>query len=282
LLRVLQEKSFYRVGATTPTAVDVRIVAATNRDLQRGVSEGWFREDLYFRLKGLVFRLPPLRERAADIGLIAESALGDIAQRMGKPRPQLSAEALRLLGAHRWPGNVRELRNVLERAVALTDGPMLSRHAFSLDDTFGCDDRERSAASFPDAAGDRAVLECLRRQGFDMQATANILGWDRSTVTQRLKGLCFQALIEHHGDQAKAAMAIAEDPAHLRTVELKLSEYYTHLLSVIQPCSSLDEALTECKRRFKNLPDRHFAAVERLVKKQFLEKPEKLSTYSSD
>jgi hypothetical protein len=115
-----------------------------------------------------------------------------------------------------------------------------------------------------------------------MQATANILGWDRSTVTQRLKGLCFQALIEHHGDQAKAAMAIAEDPAHLRTVELKLSEYYTHLLSVIQPCSSVDEALAECKRRFKNLPDRHFAAVERLVKKQFLEKPEKLSTYSSD
>ena len=271
LLRVLQEKSFYRVGATAPTTVDVRIVAATNRDLQRGVSEGWFREDLYFRLKGFVFRLPPLRERTGDIAVIAESALADIAQRMEKPRPQLSADALRLLSAYRWPGNVRELRNVLERAVALTDGTILSRHAFSLDETLSGDDGERS--TFPDAAGDKAVLECLRQQAFDMQATANILGWDRSTVTQRLKGLCFQALIEHHGDQAKAAVAIAGNPSHVRTVELKLSDYYNHLLSVIDPCRSVDEALAECKRRFKNLPDRHFASVESLVKKQFLEKP---------
>jgi transcriptional regulator with GAF, ATPase, and Fis domain len=268
LLRVLQEKSFYRVGATAPTTVDVRIVAATNRDLQRGVSEGWFREDLYFRLKGFVFRLPPLRERAGDIAVIAESALADIAQRMGKPRPQLSTDALRLLGTYRWPGNVRELRNVLERAVALTDGTILSRHAFSLGDTFGSDDSERSAASFPDAAGDRAVLECLRQHAFDMQATANILGWDRSTVTQRLKGLCFQALIEHHGDQAKAAVTIAGNPSHVRTVELKLSEYYNHLMSVIEPFRSVDEALAECKRRFKNLPDRHFASVTLLVRQR--------------
>ena len=271
LLRVLQEKSFYRVGATTPTAVDVRIVAATNRDLQRGVSEGWFREDLYFRLKGFVFRLPPLRERTGDMAVIAESALADIAQRMKKPRPQLSADSLRMLSAYRWPGNVRELRNVLERAVALTDGNILSRHAFALDETLPSNDGGRS--TFPDAAGDTAVLECLRQQAFDMQATANILGWDRSTVTQRLKGLCFQALIEHHGDQAKAAAVIAGNPSHVRTVELKLSDYYHHLLSVIDPCQSVDEALAECKRRFKNLPDRHFASVERLVKKQFLEKP---------
>ena len=266
LLRVLQEKSFYRVGATAPTTVDVRIVAATNRDLQRGVSEGWFREDLYFRLKGFVFRLPPLRERTGDIAVIAESALADIAQRMEKPRPQLSADALRLLSAYRWPGNVRELRNVLERAVALTDGTILSRHAFSLDETLSGDDGERSP--FPDAAGDKAVLECLRQQAFDMQATANILGWDRSTVTQRLKGLCFQALIEHHGDQAKAAVAIAGNPSHVRTVELKLSEYYNHLMSVIEPFRSVDEALAECKRRFKNLPDRHFASVALLVRQR--------------
>jgi transcriptional regulator with PAS, ATPase and Fis domain/CHASE2 domain-containing sensor protein len=268
LLRVLQERSFYRVGATSPTAVDVRIVAATNRDLQRGVSEGWFREDLYFRLKGFVFRLPPLRERTGDIAVIAEAALVDIAQRMGKPCPQLSTDALRLLSAYRWPGNIRELRNVLERADALGAGPILSSHVFSLDETFSGDEGERSTASFPDAAGDKAVLECLRRQGFDMQATANILGWDRSTVTQRLKGLCFQALIEHHGDQAKAAMAIAGDPAQVRTVELKLSDYYNHLLGVIDPFRSVEEALAECKRRFKNLPDRHFASVTLLVRQR--------------
>jgi transcriptional regulator with PAS, ATPase and Fis domain len=270
LLRVLQEKSFYRVGATAPTAVDVRIVAATNRDLQRGVSEGWFREDLYFRLKGFVFRLMPLRERTGDIALIANSALPDIAQRLGRPCPRLSNDAVRFLTDYRWPGNVRELRNVLERTVALVDGDVLAKHAFSFDETITGDERDQSkSAVFPDAAGDKAVLECLKREDFDMQATANILGWDRSTVTQRLKGLCFQALMESHGDHAKAAMAIAGDPARLRTVELKLTDYYQHLLTVIEPFKSVDEALAECKRRFKNLPERHFASVEGLVRQHF-------------
>ena len=86
LLRILQERSFYRVGATVPTTMDVRIVAATNRDLQRGVSEGWFREDLYFRLTGLVFRLPPLREHTGDVPILTETFLHDIATQMNKPR----------------------------------------------------------------------------------------------------------------------------------------------------------------------------------------------------
>jgi len=269
LLRVLQDRSFYRVGATAPTAVDVRIVAATNRDLQRGVSEGWFREDLYFRLKGFVFRLPPLRERTGDVAAIADSALADISQRMTRPRPRLSIDAVKLLTAYGWPGNVRELRNVLERAVALFDGDLLPGHVFSLDDTFTGSARDENAAALPDAAGDKAVLDCLRREGFDMQATANIFGWDRSTVTQRLKGLCFQALIESHGDQTKAAMAIAGDPSHVRTVELKLSDYYNHLLSVIEPFASAEQAVAECRRRFKNLPDRHFSSLERLVRQHF-------------
>lgn len=271
LLRVLQEKSFYRVGATTPTTVDVRIVAATNRDLQRGVSEGWFREDLYFRLKGLVFRLPPLRERAADIPLLAEIGLAEIAAQMGRPAPKLSNDALRLLSEYAWPGNVREFRHALERAVALSDGPVLTREAFSLEGTAApqADKRSTTAAVLPEPAGDAAVLNCLRQHGFDMQATAKTLGWDRSTVTQRLKGLCFQALVESHGDQSKAAFSVAGEPGHLRTVELKLTDYYSHLMSVIGPFRTAGDALLECKRRFKNLPDRHFAAVEALVKQHF-------------
>jgi hypothetical protein len=112
-------------------------------------------------------------------------------------------------------------------------------------------------------------LNCLRQHDFDMQATAKTLGWDRSTVTQRLKGLCFQALVESNGDQAKAALAVAGDPSHLRTVELKLMDYHSHLLSVIEPFPTADEALLDCKRRFKNLPDRHFATVETLVRQYF-------------
>lgn len=272
LLRVLQEKSFYRVGATVPTTVDVRIVAATNRDLQRGVSEGWFREDLYFRLKGLVFRLPPLRERTGDIPAIADQCFTDIAQQMGRPVPKLSNDALRALTDHEWRGNVRELRHALERAVALSDGPVLTKLSFDLEGTVTEDAKSPSqSTTLPDSAGDAAVLNCLRQQSFDMQDAAKMLGWDRSTVTQRLKGLCFQALVDSNGDQAKAALAIAGDPSHLRMVELKLMDYYSHLLSVIEPFTTADAALAECKRRFKNLPERHFVAVKRLVRERFPE-----------
>ena len=270
LLRVLQEKSFYRVGATIPTTVDVRIVAATNRDLQRGVSEGWFREDLYFRLTGLVFHLPPLRERIGDVPLLAEIFLAEIAAQMSKAPPQLSNEALRALVEHKWRGNVREFRHCLEQAIALSDGLLLSKESLRLDSGSGSPaGHAKPSQILPDPASDAAVLNCLRQHSFDMQATANTLGWDRSTVTQRLKGLCFQALVEAAGDQAHAALAIAGDPSHLRTVELKLMDYHSHLMAVIEPFATANEALLDCKRRFKNLPDRHFRSVETLVQQHF-------------
>ncbi|MEK6762643.1 MAG: sigma 54-interacting transcriptional regulator [Nitrospirota bacterium] len=269
LLRILQEKSFYRVGATVPTTVDVRIVAATNRDLQRGVSEGWFREDLYFRLTGLVFRLPPLREHTGDVPILADTFLHDIATQMNKPIPQLSNEALRTLIEHEWKGNVREFRHCLEQAIALNDGPLLSKESLRLDNALQPAGRTKASQILPDPASDAAVLHCLRQHSFDMQATAKTLGWDRSTVTQRLKGLCFQALVEAAGNQTDAALAIAGDPSHLRTVELKLMDYHNHLMSVIEPFATADEVLLDCKRRFKNLPDRHFASVETLVRQHF-------------
>ena len=270
LLRVLQERSFYRVGATIPTTVDVRIVAATNRDLQRGVSEGWFREDLYFRLTGLVFRLPPLRERTGDVPTLAEIFFTEIAAQMGKPVPKLSNEALRALVEHEWKGNVREFRHCLEQAIALNDGPLLTKESLRLgSESVPPAGRAKPSQILPDPASDAAVLNCLRQQGFDMQATAQALGWDRSTVTQRLKGLCFQALVETSGDKAQAAATLAGDPSLTRTVELKLMDYYDHLLATIQPFAAVDEALLDCKRRFKNLPDRHFRSVEALVRQYF-------------
>ena len=268
LQRVLQDKSFYRVGATTPTTVDIRIVAATNRDLQKGVSEGWFREDLYFRLNGMVFHLPPLRERTGDIPLLADIFLNQLAEQIGKPVPQLTNEALRALTEYDWKGNVRELRHCIEQAVTLNDGPLLTRDSLRLGEERG-PARGRTGQTVPDLAGDAAVLTCLRRHGFDMQSTAKTLGWDRSTVTQRLKGLCFQALVEANGDQAKAALTIAGDSSHLRTVELKLMDYYDHLRSVIEPFTTAEDALVDCRRRFKNLPERHFVPLETLVRQYF-------------
>ncbi len=269
LLRVLQDKSFYRVGATAPTTVDVRIVAATNRDLQKGVSEGWFREDLYFRLTGMVFHLPPLRQRRGDLPLLTDIFLSQMSDQLRRPVPKLTNEALRALLDHEWRGNVRELRHCLEQAVTLNDGPFLTKESLRLGDE-RASTTERTKQIFPDPAGDSAVLNCLRTHDFDMQATATTLGWDRSTVTQRLKGLCFQALVESNGDQTKAALTIAGNSSHLRIAELKLRDYYSHLQSVIEPFSTTEEALVDCRRRFKNLPDRHFTAVETLVRRYFL------------
>jgi hypothetical protein len=113
------------------------------------------------------------------------------------------------------------------------------------------------------------VLASLRRHGFDMQATARALGWDRSTVTQRLKGLGFQALVESGGDRGKAAAALAGDPSLTRTVELKLGEYHEHLLRSVAGFDSAEAAIASCRRRFKNLPERHFRSLDLLVRQHF-------------
>ena len=260
LLRVLQDKSFYRVGATRPTTVDVRVVAASNRDLERGAAEGWFREDLYFRLKGLVLRLPPLRERPRDVRLLAERFVRDAAAEVGRSALPLSEAALATLERNDWPGNARELQNCLRQALALADGAAITVADLRL--------LVREPAR-EDTGGDEAVLATLREHGFDMQATARALGWDRSTVTQRLKGLGFRALVDTNGDRGKAALALAGEPALARAVELKLREYSEHLLRVVEGFGSPDEAITACRKRFKNLPERHFRSLELLVRQQF-------------
>jgi DNA-binding NtrC family response regulator len=122
LLRVLQSKEFERVGESTPRRVDVRIVAATNQNLEAALREGTFREDLYYRLNGVRLRLPPLRERPGDVPLLVEHFAARAVERNGVPRPEVSPEVLRALRAYRWPGNVRELEHVVERMVVLARG----------------------------------------------------------------------------------------------------------------------------------------------------------------
>jgi transcriptional regulator with PAS, ATPase and Fis domain len=125
LLRVLQEREIRRVGDTRTVSVDVRLIAATNRDLVQAVQEGIFREDLYYRLNVIPIVLPALKERAEDIPLLVEHFLMKYAKEADPPIEGISKEALRLLLEHDWPGNVRELENVIERAVILGRGPQL-------------------------------------------------------------------------------------------------------------------------------------------------------------
>jgi DNA-binding NtrC family response regulator len=128
LLRFLQEREFERVGSNQPIVVDVRIIAATNRDLEAAVKSGGFREDLYHRLNVIAITLPPLRERKEDIPLLTSYFLQRFSSETKKVFSEVSAEAQRKLLDYHWPGNVRELANVIERAVVLGDGPTLTIH----------------------------------------------------------------------------------------------------------------------------------------------------------
>ncbi|WP_141331590.1 sigma-54 dependent transcriptional regulator [Myxococcus sp. AB025B] len=133
LLRMLQDGEVRRVGSTRPRKVDVRIVAATHRDLPRRVQEGAFRQDLYFRLRVVEIRLPPLRERGEDLPVLAKYLLEKACRRIGRPPATLSPESLQALMTHPWPGNVRELENALERAVILSEGPVITPDLLALE-----------------------------------------------------------------------------------------------------------------------------------------------------
>jgi len=131
LLRVLQEGEVRPVGGARAVPVDVRVIAATHRDLEQRVSEGLFREDLFYRIAGVSLTMPPLRERPGDIAPIAQRLVGEVGAELGRPRVALSDEAMACLMSYPWPGNVRELRNEIARAIALNDAEVIEAQAFS-------------------------------------------------------------------------------------------------------------------------------------------------------
>src|SRR6202041_3007852 len=131
LLRILQEREFERVGSSRPISVDVRVLAATNRDLEAAVAAGTFREDLFYRLNVFPVHVPSLRERKDDIPLLVEYLVERYAKRTGKKISHVKKKTLDLFQAYDWPGNIRELQNVIERAVILCDGA-----TFSVDETW--------------------------------------------------------------------------------------------------------------------------------------------------
>lgn len=186
LLRVLQERVLERVGGGQPVPVDVRIIAATNQDLQRNVQQGRFRADLYFRLSTFPIEIPPLRERPADIDALAELFLGRAARQFEKSSLRLSDEARYALRAHPWPGNVRELENAIERAAILADDSLLPEH-------------------FPFAGGRTAPLAA---------ATLSMRDLERRAIEE--------ALLRHQGNRTHAARELG---ISLRTLQYRLKEY---------------------------------------------------------
>ncbi|WP_027366846.1 sigma-54-dependent Fis family transcriptional regulator [Desulfocurvibacter africanus] len=192
LLRAIQEREVQRVGSDKPVSVDVRIIAATNRDLRKEVEEGRFREDLFYRLNVVTLRVPSLRERKEDIPLLAQHFLERFAKKNRKTLKGFTPQAMDALLRHDWPGNVRELENAVERAVILSLGEYVSERELPL-----LVAGEGSTETQPHLAlnGDRsledvereAILATLDKTGGNKSETARILGITRATLHKKLK-----------------------------------------------------------------------------------------------
>lgn len=199
LLRALQEGEVQRLGSNQLRHVDIRIVAATNRDLTIEIREGRFREDLYYWLNVVPLRLPPLRERREDIAPLVEHFIREEAPRLGREIRGIAAEALAELEKHSWPGNIRELRNVVQRAIVLSSedvlrlsGP-LAESGVASGSAKGDDARGASLAEDMRLFKRRSVQAALAKAGGDREAAAEALGLPRQVLARSIRELDLQA-----------------------------------------------------------------------------------------
>ncbi|MBI2366935.1 MAG: sigma-54-dependent Fis family transcriptional regulator [Deltaproteobacteria bacterium] len=192
LLRFLQEREFERVGGTKPINVDIRIIAATNRDLDSLIQQGRFREDLYYRLNVVLITLPPLRERKEDIPILANYFLRRFAVETKKSFTGMTQETLEKLIAYDWPGNVRELANVIESAVVLGQGPMLTASDLPAKSFSVAPARVRDAFSYHQAIESyrrELILKVLAQTHGSRAAAAQVLGIQRTYLSRLIKTL---------------------------------------------------------------------------------------------
>jgi len=190
LLRFLEEKAFKRVGGAGDIRVDVRVIAATNRDLEDAVAQGKFREDLYYRLNVMQVHLPPLREHAGDIPLLLNFYIDQFNREFRKQVRGASPDALELLRGYRWPGNIRELRNAIERAMLLADGQWLQPEHFPMAvarrSSEGRFDLPEEGVSLEQIERE-LVMQALRRTGWNHTKAAALLGLNRDQIRYRIE-----------------------------------------------------------------------------------------------
>lgn len=196
ILRILQEQQFERLGSTETIHIDVRVIAATNKDLKEQIKNGLFREDLFYRLNVVPFHLPPLRERGDDVAELTQYFLNRMAKELGETPKQLTADAKQVLRDYSWPGNIRELRNLLERVCIMSDHAQIDadtlRSYLEIDpENNGSPPSEfMSAASFRQAKSDfeRAyILGKLEENQWNITKTAEAIGLERSNLHRKMK-----------------------------------------------------------------------------------------------
>jgi DNA-binding NtrC family response regulator len=192
LLRVIEERAMRRLGSRKEISIDVRILAATNRDPQSAVAEGKLREDLLYRLNVFGIHLPALKDRKEDLPLLAQHLVTHLADKHGRPARFMSPEAINALQFHAWPGNVRELRNVIERAVVICSGEQIERHHFA---PYPIEQRERlrdeDTISFPvgtpiDEVERQMIVRTLKKTANNKTRAAQLLGISLKTLHNKL------------------------------------------------------------------------------------------------
>jgi two-component system nitrogen regulation response regulator NtrX len=189
VLRVLQEQTFQKVGGQQPITVDVRVIAATNKDLEAEIARGAFRDDLYYRLNVIPVAVPPLRSRGNDIVLLAEHFLRRFAAETGTPRKRLSSGAASKLKAYHWPGNVRELRNVIERLAILLRGDTIEAEDIQLGTRAPAPAEiatDLTLKEARDAFEKQYILSRLKEFAGNVSRTADALGVERSNLYRKL------------------------------------------------------------------------------------------------
>ena len=206
-LRFLQEREFQRLGGTRVVKTNVRIIAATNRDLQQAMERGAFRPDLYYRLQVFTIQLPPLRERQADILPLAEAFLRDIGRAMRRPRVPLTPEATEALLSHTWPGNVRELRNALERAAIVCEDGAITAAQLSLAAPRRSPQFDQADVNL-DALQRRTIARVLDQVRGNKSQAAKRLGLTRSQLYERLRKYHLEPPAGSFDDQAGLMPAV--------------------------------------------------------------------------
>ena len=189
LLRILEGHAFQPVGSTDNITVDVRVIAATNQDLNDYVRAGKFREDLYYRLSVFELYVPPLRDRGDDVGLLVDFFLGHFKGQHGRPDLQLSADARACLLEYPWPGNVRQLRNVIDSSVVLAAGEMIEQTDLGLRDTLtpvASSDSEWASLNI-ESWERKLIEEALKRSEGNVPAASGLLGIGRATLYRKIE-----------------------------------------------------------------------------------------------